>query len=110
MEIACQGLSAKSFNFYVFHKFPDNPRFHGLRLLSDLLVHTLVFVVKTVVGTRACVSAEELHHFVLVQIHLTAVAVIFLVVIIEDAGLTIDGTAFLRCGFQARLPPVVGDL
>ena len=53
----------------------------------NLLLHALIFVVKTVVFTVSCQSRNEFCHFVLVQIQRAAVAVGIFVVLIKFTAL-----------------------
>ena len=73
-------------------------------------MYALVFIVESVIRTGARVTAEKLYHFILVKIHLTTVAIVFLVVVVKNAGLTIDGALFVCGSFHIRLPPIGGEV
>ena len=64
-------------------------------MCSNLLLDALVLVVKAVIRAIGGMAGQVAHHFILVKIHLTRVAVVVLIIIVKDAALAIRYLLFI---------------
>jgi hypothetical protein len=56
---------------------------------SILLLHTLVFIIKTVIWATIGLTGQEVAHFILIQIYGTDIGFVILVVIVKYTAFTI---------------------
>ena len=63
--------------------------FIKLHICSNLPMHAFVFVVISVIWAAASFSTEKICHIILIELHITAIAVCILIVLVKFTALAV---------------------